>query len=119
MVESFMIDQGFNVSGDFASHRWIRIGNERNVDVFVGLREGDFVSFFPGPRCALKFDEIFPPMSVPLHGVDLEIPKNPFTYLAQVYGAGWRVPDPKFNHVWERSLFSDLFLVDPQVESAK
>ncbi len=107
-VEKFLRDRGFDVSGDFPSHRWIKIGNNINVDVFVGLKEGEFVSFFPGPRCSLKLDEIFPPMKVFMHDVQVLIPLNPFSYLEKIYGKSWRIPDRAFEHRWHKADFSDI-----------
>jgi hypothetical protein len=107
-VEQFLRARGFEVSGDFPAHRWIKIGNNISVDVFVGLQEGGFVSFFPGPRCSLKFNEIFPPMKVSMHGVQVLIPLNPFSYLEKIYGQRWRIPDLGFQHRWDKSVFSDI-----------
>lgn len=107
VVENTLATLGWSVSGDFFAHRWVSLGH-KNVDVFVGLREGDFVSFFPGPRCSLFHAEIFPAKPATLHGQEILIPNQPLSYLEKVYGPLWRTPDRNFSHTWDQSIFSDI-----------
>ena len=78
------------------------------VDVFVGIFEGDVVSWYPAARRGLVRTDVFPPSSATLLGVEMAIPASPEAYLERLYGAGWRTPDPDFMHPWNRSEFADL-----------
>jgi hypothetical protein len=69
--------------------------------------EGNFVSWFPGPRQVIQREEVFPPIEYPLLGIDLPIPRNPFRYLAKVYGPDWADPQPLWSHKWDDSEFRD------------
>ena len=48
------------------------------------------------------------PSSAPLLGVRCRIPAQPEAYLERMYGTGWRVPDPYFNHPWNVSEYADI-----------
>ncbi|RAS07182.1 hypothetical protein [Ensifer adhaerens] len=107
-ASKFLRQRGYDVFGEMPSHRWVRVGPRSVVDLFVGLREHDHVSFFPGPRCEIKFEDLFPTMQVELHGRPIAVPRNPFNYLHSVYGPSWRKPDHTFSHAWDETLFADI-----------
>ena len=94
--------------GNWSAHRQVgRGGRGKHVDVFVGLFEGDAISWYPGPRGALDRATMYPPSSAPLLGVDL-IPARPEVYLERLYERGGARPDPNFAHRWDRSAYADL-----------
>ena len=102
-------ERGYSVRGTWPTHRQIgRDGKGKHVDVFVGLFEGDNVSWYPGARGALTRDMVYPTTTAPLLGVDCVIPARPEEYLAALYGEGWRTPDPHFKHTWDRSAYADI-----------
>lgn len=107
-TEAFLKDKGWKVSGDMLSHRWVNVWRDKNIDVFVGLIEDEHASFFPGPRKQILTEQVFPPMSGKLYGVDLLLPRNPFHYIEKVYGETWRTPQPGFAHVWSGADFTDV-----------
>lgn len=101
--------RGYTVRGhNSKSHRqFIRKGTKK-VDVFVGLREGDRVSWFPQKRGSLSMSDVFPPISAKLLGVECQIPANPIRYLESVYGPRWSKPDPAFSHSWRTTAYDDI-----------
>ncbi len=107
-VEQHLRPLGYTVTGNFSAHRHVRRPGAKHVDVFVGLFEGDVVSWYPGARGALTRDMMFPVSSAPLMGVTCSLPRNPLVYLERLYGAGWRHPDANFRHTWDRSAYADL-----------
>ena len=100
--------RGFEVSGEFLVHRHVRRPGERRVDVFVGIFEDQRIAWYPGPREGLPRDVVFPAVTTELLGVEVRIPREAEHYLEHVYGPGWSVPDPNFNHRWNAAAFSDL-----------
>ena len=109
LVTAHLEARGFSVRGNWSAHRQVgRGGRGKHVDVFVGLFEGDAISWYPGTRGALDRATMYPPSSAPLLGVDCLIPARPEVYLERLYGAGWRTPDPNFAHRWDRSAYADL-----------
>jgi len=110
LVSQHLKARGYKSTGKYKSHRHVSLGGSKVIDVFVGLyEEGDKISWFPGPRGNLVRDDVFPPISAKLLGVSCAIPRNPFVYLERIYGSGWAVPTPRWNHKWDRSAFADLF----------
>jgi hypothetical protein len=97
-IERHLRPLGFQVSGAFAAHRHVRRPGRKRVDVFVGLFEGDAVSWYPGARGGLTRAIVFPPRTAELLGVACRIPHDPETYLERLYGPGWTTPDPFFRH---------------------
>jgi len=94
-------EEGWAVYGNWAGHRKVaRRGASVDVDVFVGLREGEFVSFIPGPRKKLRYDEVFPGRKEKVKDVECLFPADPERYLAVVYGEDWRTPKPNWHHNW-------------------
>jgi hypothetical protein len=99
---------GFEVTGPFHAHRHVRHPGRKRVDVFVGIFEGESISWYPGTRGALTRTIVFPPRNADLLGVPCWIPAKPEAYLERLYGEGWRVPDPFFRHTWNISAYADL-----------
>jgi len=109
VVTAALEQRGFSVRGNYSAHRQIGRNNRgKHVDVFVGLFEGDTISWYPGTRGALDRDTMYPTTTAPLLGVECPIPARPETYLAALYGEGWHTPDPNFTHRWDRSSYADL-----------
>lgn len=101
--------RGYSVTGRMTAHRWVsRRGHPHKVDVFVGLFEGDTISWYPGKRGALTREMMFPPESRPFLGHECRVPRRSEEYLEQVYGPGWRVPDVNFRHSWVGSDYLDI-----------
>jgi hypothetical protein len=99
---------GYEVTGGFAAHRHVRRPGRKRVDVFVGIFEGETVSWYPGARGRLTREIVFPPGTATLLGVTCTIPARPDVYLERLYGEGWRVPDPYFSHRWDLSAYADV-----------
>ena len=99
---------GFEVTGPFHAHRHVRHAGRKRVDVFVGIFEGESISWYPGTRGGLTRAIVFPPRSADLLGVPCWIPAQPEAYLERLYGEGWRVPDPFFRHTWNISAYADI-----------
>lgn len=108
LIEDHLRPQGFEVTGGFAAHRHVRRPGRKHVDVFVGLDEGESISWYPGARGGLTRDIVFPPIAAELLGVPCLIPAQPEVYLERLYGKGWAVPDPFFNHNWDRAAYADI-----------
>lgn len=109
VVTAALQERGFSVRGNYSAHRQIGRGpRSKHVDVFVGLFEGDVISWYPGTRGALDRDTMYPTTTAPLLGIQCPIPARPEAYLAALYGEGWHTPDPNFTHRWDRSSYADL-----------
>jgi len=93
----------------FFSHHWVKLGNSRTLDVFVGLIEQDGnLGFYPSARRSLISEMVFPSAEKQLLGVDLPFPRDVERYLEVVYGREWRSPDVSFMHPWDRTQYDDL-----------
>jgi hypothetical protein len=99
---------GFEVTGPFHAHRHVRHPGRKRVDVFVGIFEGESISWYPGTRGGLTRAIVFPARTADLLGVPCWIPAQPEAYLERLYGEGWRTPDPYFKHDWNISAYADL-----------
>lgn len=107
-VEEHLRPQGYTVSGNFSAHRHVGRPGRKYIDVFVGLFEGDQVSWYPGARGALTRDMMFPTRDVDLLGVPVPVPAQAEAYCEAVYGPTWNVPNPNFAHRWDASAYSDI-----------
>lgn len=107
-VEAHLRSLGYSVQGDHFNHRWVFKPGWNAVDVFVGLREPDGISWFPSARRNLATDDVFPPMDVDLFGMPCPVPRNPVRYLDRTYGPRWREADVDFKHPWDRTQFADI-----------
>lgn len=107
LVEKHLRSHGYRVWGAHLAHRFASVGDGK-IDVFVGLFEGDTVSWYPGPRGTLRRGDVFPPLPVTLLEQDVVIPRNPTVYLEKVYGPRWRTPNPAYSHRWARKPYEDI-----------
>jgi hypothetical protein len=108
LIEGYLRPRGYTVGGNFTAHRHVSREGRKHLDVFVGLFEGDTISWYPGARGVLDRRTMYPTSEGTLLGVTVPLPRNPLVYLERVYGAGWRHPDPGFKHSWNRSEYLDL-----------
>ncbi len=109
LVASFLTERGYAVRGNWSAHRQVaRTPKGKHLDIFVGLFEGDAISWYPGTRGALDRDTMYPTAVADLLGVPCRIPARPETYLERLYGPGWVSPDPNFAHRWDRAAYADL-----------
>jgi hypothetical protein len=101
---------GWPVVGYFFSHLWVKTRSSvaRTLDVFVGIAEGDRISYYPLPRRALHKARMFPCVWRQLEGVEVPVPRDLVYYLESEYGPGWRVPDTDFRLTWDRRPYGDL-----------
>ncbi len=107
-LEDFLRPRGFTVTGTYSAHRHVSRRNQKYIDVFVGLFEGNAISWYPSPRRGLSRDVMFPPSEATLRGVSVPLPRSPLIYLERIYGPQWRNPDPDFVHVWDPTSYADL-----------
>jgi hypothetical protein len=108
LIEGFLRQRGWTVSGNFMAHRHVSRDGRKHLDVFVGLFEDDTISWYPSARGLLDRDTMYPTSEGALLGVRVPLPRNPLIYLERVYGPRWRNPDPGFKHAWDRSSYMDL-----------
>ena len=101
---------GWSVAGYFFSHLWVKTHSSiaRTLDVFVGIAEGDRISYYPLPRRALDKARMFPSVTRRLEGVDIPVPRDLVYYLESEYGPGWQTPDAGFSLTWDRRPYGDL-----------
>ncbi|WP_392542438.1 hypothetical protein [Oryzobacter telluris] len=108
-VSAFLRERGFDVRGTWSAHRQVgRTARSKHVDVFVGLFEGDAISWYPGTRGGLDRSTMYPTAVAELLGVECRVPARAEVYLERLYGPGWVSPDPNFAHRWDRSSYADL-----------
>lgn len=111
LVRECLRQKGYAVTGNHVAHQWVKHPDGRSkhkVDVFVGLFEGDTVSWYPGKRGVLTRDMMFPPRYESLLGHKCAVPREAEEYLQQTYGPSWSVPDPNFRHNWEKKAYADI-----------
>ena len=114
MLQVHLVSLGYEVSWDHFcfSHRWITKPTWNaalpQIDVFIGLREGDAVSWYPSERASLRFDDVFPADFTKFFNISCPIPRRPMPYLDGVYGPNWRIPDAKFGHPWNKADYEDI-----------
>ncbi|MGY1784014.1 class I SAM-dependent methyltransferase [Geodermatophilus sp. SYSU D00698] len=66
------------------------------VDVFTGfLLDGRWHQHFP-IRCEADVKELLPPVTVLVEGRPEPAPREPERMLVELFGPGWRVPDPAY-----------------------
>jgi hypothetical protein len=107
-VEDLLRAKGYTVAGDMLAHRWISKPGQTKVDVFVGIFEGDEISWYPGRRGSFTRSMIFPTHSISTLDTDCPVPRETHRYLAEVYGPRWSDPDPDFRHQWGRTDYADI-----------
>jgi hypothetical protein len=101
---------GWQVTGHFFSHLWVksRFAGAPTLDVFVGIAEGDRISYYPLPRRGLEKARMFPREWRSLEGVDIPVPRDLVYYFESEYGPRWQVPDAEFRLDWDRRPYADL-----------
>lgn len=101
---------GWVIEGYFFSHLWVktRSGSAPTLDVFVGIAEGEQISYYPLPRRSLDKARMFPSVRRTLEGVEVPVPRDLVYYLESEYGPQWRVPDADFRLDWDRRPYADL-----------
>lgn len=105
----FLARQGMVLYGAYPGHRKVsKAGGTVDIDVFVGLREGDHLTFIPGKRKNLLYDRVFPASSREFLGIDCPLPADPIAYLSAVYGEDWRDPKPNWHHNWSLDQHVDI-----------
>jgi len=108
LIEDHLRRRGYSVTSRNRAHRLVSKPPHRKVDVFAGIFEEDAISWYPGQRGSLTRDMVFPAVKRPLLGHDCPVPRRPEAYLKQVYGPGWKTPDPHFRHTWQPSGYADI-----------
>jgi len=110
VVSNYLDLEGYRVSGKWKRHRKVCKSGPRKVDVFCGVIEGNYVSFYPGPRKQILTSDIYPPEVGALYGKRILIPNQPVSYLNSVYGSGWAIPQKRWCHEWVKDMnaFIDL-----------
>jgi hypothetical protein len=107
-VRDVLQKAGFVCKGEFPSHWNVAVPSGKHVDVFIGLIEGDRVSWFPSSRRNLRLDEVFPPTLEAFLGVKCVFPRDIERYVEVTYGADWRHPIDGWDHPWDKAQFSDI-----------
>ncbi|MEZ2220776.1 hypothetical protein [Rhizobium sp. RCC_161_2] len=107
-IRGRLVDMGHEVSGDFLGHCHVVVAGDIVVDVFAGIAEDEYVTWFPGPRRAIKRSDVYAPIEARFLGVESLFPKNPYRYLELIYGHDWEKPKPLWNHIWDQEAISDL-----------
>lgn len=108
LIENHLRAIGYKVEGDFFSHRWVYSKKGHQLDVFIGLIEGEQVSVYPARRNAYQTDDLFPPAMIDFLNVKSPMPKNIMEYLRKTYGDDWRTPNGSFGHKWDESAYADI-----------
>ncbi|HEY9293419.1 MAG TPA: hypothetical protein VIP98_19250 [Microlunatus sp.] len=109
LVRKCLQAKGFQVTGGMSAYQWVQpaSGGPR-LDVFIGVFEGDRISWYPGTRGGLLREQVFPAADREFLGRRCPVPGRPEEYLEQIYGAGWRQPDPNFQHTWNPAAYADI-----------
>ncbi|ACQ79462.1 LicD family protein [Beutenbergia cavernae DSM 12333] len=108
LIDMYLSALGYEVSGRHMAHCWVGRPGQLHVDVFVGLFEGDDVSWYPGKRGSLTRDLMFPVSRARVLDLECPLPRNPLEYLDVLYGKSWRTPDPGHAHAWNQKPYADL-----------
>ncbi|MFJ5486608.1 discoidin domain-containing protein [Hansschlegelia beijingensis] len=109
IVAEYLRQRGLLMGAEHPGHIKVRRQGQKSVDVFVGLQESLFATWYPGPRREILVSDVYPPVCDKLYDVECMIPCNPDAYLAKVYGPTWSKPQPTWRHQWDRAAVSDLF----------
>lgn len=105
----YLSAEGLKLYGSWPSHRKVfKEGGKTDIDVFVGLKEDEYVSFIPGPRKKLLYRDVFPALSRDFMGIECLIPADPNAYLSAIYGDDWRDPKPNWHHDWSLKKHADV-----------
>lgn len=111
LIRECLVGHGYTVSKKRVAHHFVtRPEGGPKLDVFAGVFEQDMIAWFPARRGGLTRQMMFPPQYVSFLDRSCPIPREPEQYLEQIYGPGWRTPDPTFGHAWtvNRRGYSDI-----------
>ncbi|QDP96550.1 hypothetical protein FOE78_12110 [Microlunatus elymi] len=109
LVRACLQAKGFQVTGGMSAYQWVqRAGGGLRLDVFIGVFEADKISWYPGKRGGLTRAQLFPAIERDFLGRPCPVPHRPEEYLEQIYGPGWRDPDPNFQHSWNPAAYADI-----------
>jgi SAM-dependent methyltransferase/tetratricopeptide (TPR) repeat protein len=108
----FLVERGYDVQAR-ASHAWIRgEGRRVRIDIFYAWfdREDRFHVSYGYHGQALPRSEAFSrfrPERLGRH--EIPVPENAEAILGQLYGPGWREPDPGFSHSAESRVLDPAY----------
>lgn len=108
VLHKHLAAHGYTCSGKNHTHFNVTKNGSRAIDVFIGFREGDHVSWFPSRRRSLIWNDVFPVDYVTFFGSELPVPNDLEKYLAVTYGADWRTPISVWSHPWDISEYRDF-----------
>lgn len=97
----YLIDRGYTLVVKPTHTRVMPAGEDRKLDIFFGwFNESDElqVSFGYHSTPVKRSDDIFNYRDERLGTLTIPAPANAEAVLEQLYGPGWRVPDPGFKH---------------------
>jgi hypothetical protein len=107
-LRSFLHERGFVCHGENYTHFGVNTGKGRAVDVFIGFRQGERVSWFPSRRSSLEWNSVFPVQDFTYLGRSIPLPADAEAYLVATYGPDWREPDASWHHPWDIREYSDF-----------
>ncbi|WP_175454902.1 hypothetical protein [Rhodobacter capsulatus] len=108
VLKEHLTAHGYTCHGENHSHFGVTLNQGRAVDVFIGFREADRVSWFPSRRKSLAWDSVFPASSLDWYGQTIPIPRNTDAYLEGTYGSDWRTPVSVWSHPWNIAEYRDI-----------
>lgn len=108
ILQEHLAAHGYTCVGKNHTHFNVTKNGSRAIDVFIGFREGDRVSWFPSRRRSLAWNDVFPVDYVPFYGSELPVPNDREKYLAITYGTDWRTPISVWSHPWDISEYRDF-----------
>ncbi len=97
-VHDLLSNLEFNVQPATDFHIKASLESGQILDIFCGVRRGDFIDWHPGKKQVHTYEDVFPIKKIKLFGIETYIPKNSEVYLERVYGKDWRTPQPFYSH---------------------
>lgn len=107
LVTKHMNNMGYKVTGDYFAHKKV-INDRFQLDLFVGIYEGNKIGWYPHRRSAFDKSDIFPVKHIPVLNIDCPVPNNTIKYLEECYGENWRIPDPSWAIDWSQKDYEDM-----------
>jgi hypothetical protein len=117
-LKNYLADCGYTCHGKNYSHFGVNRGQGPAIDVFIGFREDEHVSWFPSRRWSLQWDNVFPVKEVDFFGEAIPVPRDIETYLEATYGEDWRKPDSAWGHPWNINEYQDFMTLPLDSSSA-
>jgi SAM-dependent methyltransferase/tetratricopeptide (TPR) repeat protein len=116
-VCGYLIDRGYSLRVK-ASHTWVRArGTTHKLDIFfawfdeAGHLQTSYGHHGPPVR---RSPELFRFRQQRLGTLEVPVPHNAEAVLAQLYGPGWRQPDPGFSHQSQSRILHREFQLLPE-----